>query len=544
MNLKTFIIVFVILVLVGSTVWLFLRAKQPAPITIPAGAKSGDLLDLQTCEYKTKTSTYQAECGTLVVSENRQKPDARLIALPVKRIHSASPTPTEPIFYLEGGPGSSNMGLDPNDALLAEHDVVLVGYRGADGSSVLNCPEMSVAVLGDGQDVTNPASLEMIAQAMRACATRLEAEGVDLSGYTIPEVVADMEAAREALGYGRINLLSESYGTRVAQIYAYLHPQRIFRSAMIGVNPPGHFVWEAATIDSQLEQYSQLCAKDPLCSQRTASLSESMRKVAHNMPRKWFFLNIDPGKVKIISHVLLYHRNTAAMVFDAYLAAEKGDPSGLALMSLAYDMIISKVFIWGDLLTKGGNADFDSARDYNDLRAPDSILGSPMSLLIWQPASQGWPLYRMADEFRQVQPSDVETLLINGSVDFSTPLEFGRDELLPALKNGRLVTLSEMGHVNDFWSLNPSAADGLLTSFYTTGEADDSGFSYLPMDFKISFGFPALAKILLGTGVFLLAITVSGMIGLIRRWQKSAGLSGSKNLTTPHNIGPDTLSKK
>lgn len=517
MNLKIFILIAVILVLLGSA-WLFLRTNRPAPITVPAGAKSGDLLDLQACEYKTKNITYQAECGTLVVSENRQKPDARLIALPVKRIKSASPAPGEPIVYLAGGPGQSNMGFKPKDALLAGHDVVLVGYRGVDGSSVLNCPELGSAILGDGQDVTSPASLEVVANAMRACAERLQASGVDLAGYSIPEVVADMEAVRQALGYQKINLLSESYGTRVAQIYAYLHPQVVSRSAMIGVNPPGHLIWEAATIERQLEQYSQLCAQDADCNQRTASLSDSMRKVSANMPKNWLFIKIDPSKVKIISHVMLYHRSTAPMTFDAWLAAERGDPSGLALMSLAYDLVMPSIFTWGDLLTKGANIDYDPGRDYNELRAPDLILGSPMSLLIWQPASQGWPIYPVADEFRQVHPSDVETLLINGSLDFSTPLEFGRDELLPSLKNGKLVTLSEMGHTNDFWNINPSAADHLLTSFYTSGQADDSGFTYLPIDFKVSLGFPALAKILLGTGILLIVLAGLGIARAARRW--------------------------
>lgn len=351
MNPKILTAIAIILIVLGSA-WFLWSASQPRPLTVPLEAKSGDFLNLQACKYKTKTTTYQAECGTLVVSENRQKPAARLIALPVKRIKSASSAPAEPIFYLAGGPGQSNMSFKPRDAMLASHDVVLVGYRGVDGSSVLNCPEMGSAILGDGQDVASPESLEMVAEAMRTCAARLEAEEVDLAGYSIPEVVADMEAARHALGYQKINLLSESYGTRVAQTYAYLHPRVIFRSAMIGVNPPGHFIWEAATIDSQIGQYSQLCAKDAKCSQRTADLSTTIRNMAQNMPRRWLFMNIDPGKVKTISHVMMYHRSTAAMIFDAYLAAEKGDPSGLALMSLAYDLIMPKVFIWGDLLAK------------------------------------------------------------------------------------------------------------------------------------------------------------------------------------------------
>ena len=29
---------------------------------------------------------------------------------------------------------------------------------------------------------------------------------------------------------------------------------------MIGVNPPGHFVWEPSTLDFQIEQFSELYA--------------------------------------------------------------------------------------------------------------------------------------------------------------------------------------------------------------------------------------------------------------------------------------------
>jgi hypothetical protein len=36
------------------------------------------------------------------------------------------------------------------------------------------------------------------------------------------------------------------------------------------------------------------------------------------------------------------------------------------------------------------------------------------------------------------------------------PAEYARDELMPSLKNGRQVILSEMGHVNDVWSVQPS----------------------------------------------------------------------------------------
>lgn len=220
------------------------------------------------------------------------------------------------------------------------------------------------------------------------------------------------------------------------------------------------------------------------------------------MPRRWLFFPIEAGKVNAMAFVLFFNRSTSAIVFDAYVAAEHGDASGLALMSMAYDFFVPKSFVWGDFFAKGASADLDVNRDYaSDLRAPDSIIRSPISLLVWAPLSQAWNDDLLPDELRQTRPADVPTLLITGSVDFSTPAEYARDELLPSLKNGRQVIISEVGHVRDVCNVQREATLRLLTSFYDTGVADDSLFTYAPMDFKVKLGFPLLAKILLGTGV-------------------------------------------
>ena len=44
-----------------------------------AGAKAGDLI-LESCDYATENGSYEADCGTLVVPENRADPHSRLIA--------------------------------------------------------------------------------------------------------------------------------------------------------------------------------------------------------------------------------------------------------------------------------------------------------------------------------------------------------------------------------------------------------------------------------------------------------------------------------
>ncbi len=458
----------------------------------PEGPQAGDLL-MEPSTYEVDGESYTADIGTLFVPENRDNPDSRLIELPVIRIRALGDSPAEPIFPLAGGPGQSNMKFSHLNGLIDNHDIVMVGYRGVDGSVVLDCPEVVEALKGVGNDLFSEQSLTGIGDAFSRSAARLQDEGVDLEGYTMPEVVEDIEAARIALGYDRINLNSQSYGTRVAMIYAWTHPQSIYRSAMISVNPPGHMVWEPDIIDAQIRYDASLWAQDAERSARTEDLAETMRNVAHNMPDEWQGLPIDPGKVKMMTQFLLFHRGTAAMVYDAYLTAEEGDPSGLAVMSQMYDSALPPVNIWGDFAVKG-LIDYDPERDYvTEMNPPDSIIGSPASL-IGGPAVKGWPGVTLPAELRQVQPSDVETLLVSGNIDFSTPAQFATDELLPFLSNGEQVILSEFGHTGDVWGMQPEATVRLLTSFYDTGVADASLYSYQPMDFHVEIGFPEMAK--------------------------------------------------
>lgn len=276
---------------------------------------------------------------------------------------------------------------------------------------------------------------------------------------------------------------------------------------------------DAHVVDSQIEQYARLWSTDEAARARSQNLAETMRRVSHNMPRRWLFFPIDAGKVNTVAFLFLYHRNTSAQVFDAYVAADHGDPSGLALMSLAYDLTVPNALVWGDLFIKGGSADMDVNRDYAaDLRAPDSIIGSPLSYLIWAPLSQAWDDGELLPaELRQTQPTDVSTLLLSGSVDFSTPTEYARDELLPSLKNGKQIIISEAGHVGDVWSVQPEATLRALTTFYDTGDADDSLYQYAPMDFNVKLGFPLLAKILLGTGVLLAMGLIAGARRIVKR---------------------------
>jgi pimeloyl-ACP methyl ester carboxylesterase len=485
----------------------------------PSTQKANGAFISESRTVKIGSTEYTADFGTVTVSENRNKTNSRLIDLPVIRIHSSSKNPREPIFCFSGGPGSKNMDWDWKSMwyLLPDYDIVIVGYRGVDGSTVLDCPEVAQAFKGDG-DLLDEGSMKIIGHAWGASAKRLTAQGIDLDGYTMIECIEDNEAVRKALKYERINLISGSYGTRVAYFYGLKHPESIHRSVMIGANPPGHFGWDPKMIDTQLKRYSVLWSQDSLMSLKSKDLYADMQTVLNTMPRTWFLFSIDPGKVKVVTFCLLFQRKTAAMTFDSYVAAKQGDPSGLALMSLAYDYVLPSMFTYGDLASKAVSADFDSTHNYSlEMESPSLPLGSPLSKLLWGPLQYGrWPIQQLPEEFRQLRNTDVETLLLSGSMDFSTPAEFATKELLPYLKNGKQVILLEYGHVGDVVYLHPENTRRMVTSFYQTGVVDTSLNTYTPMNFHVSWGFPTLAKVALGTLAVVGTTAVVGIVLLLK----------------------------
>jgi hypothetical protein len=141
-------------------------------------------------------------------------------------------------------------------------------------------------------------------------------------------------------------------------------------------------------------------------------------------------------------------------------------------------------------------------------------MGSPLSLLFW-PNVQHWPTPPIPDAYRFVQRCDVETLLISGNLDFSTPSEYAAQELLPYLSKGQQLTRAEMGHTSDLWGIQPEAMNRLMVQFYKTGKVDGSRFTVPPMKFDAGWlSLPRIAKVL--TGVIALGGAGLVTIGLMR----------------------------
>jgi pimeloyl-ACP methyl ester carboxylesterase len=496
--------------------------------TVPEGAQAGELIGLDACEFQPPGSkaTYAAECGTLVVPENWDAAASRPIGLPVVRIPAVSSTSAEPVFWLTGGPGQSNLKWAPPDWLLRTHDVVMVGYRGVEGTVVLSCPEADGLFAAHmGKDLISAQVRAEGGAIVRECAEAHREAGVDSSGYTIPGVVEDLEAARKALGYERINLLSESYGTRIAQIYAFMHPDSLRRAVLIGVNTPGRFIWRPADFDRLIGYIGGLCAQDAACSRRTDDFAQAVYAVNHDMPERWLFFKIDPGTVRFGSHMLFFSNPRMPMVFDAYLAAAEGDPSGLAMMNLLGRLAPTGQVVFGEQIIKAGSADVDGYDGLESVGLGDSVMGAPLSEMMW-PVVAEWPVELIPQELRELQASEVEMLLVNGTVDFSTP-PFALEEAEPYFHNAQMVLLPEFSHTEDVSSLQPEAFEQLITTYFDTGVGDDSLFVYQPLSFQPSISLPVIARLLVGAMITLSVLIMAAVAWIVRRIRQRGRLEPS-----------------
>lgn len=181
-----------------------------------------------------------------------------------------------------------------------------------------------------------------------------------------------------------------------------------------------------------------------------------------------------------------------------------------------FDQMMPASITWGEWAAKGF-IDYAAPRDWmSEMNPPGSIIGSPVFLLAGGGSLGGsWPGATLPNWVYDPQPSDVETLLVGGNADFSTPAQFATTELLPLLSNGQQVILSEMGHTNDVFGMQTDAMFHMLATFFDAGEVDDSLFVYQPMSFDVGLGFPDVAHAIVNAAVAVGLLLAAALVVLL-----------------------------
>jgi pimeloyl-ACP methyl ester carboxylesterase len=208
-------------------------------------------------------------CGTYDVFENRLANSGRKITLNILVLPALSaPAAPDPVFWLEGGPGgAATQAVGPVSqnylrGLRKDHDLVFMDGRGTGKSSPLKCDDIGEVPsnLDEYFGKLFPSVL------IRACREKLE-KTADLTLYTTPIAMDDLDEVRNALGYERINIAATSYGTLAAQVYIRKYPQHVRSAFLVGVVTPGFKLPLpfARAAQNALDHLFQDCAVDQRC---------------------------------------------------------------------------------------------------------------------------------------------------------------------------------------------------------------------------------------------------------------------------------------
>ena len=457
-----------------------------------------------------------AQCGNLVVPENRSDPDTGTIELHVMVLGTTSSDPApDPVVYLSGGPGSGivetvSFQIPIFQEILRERDLIIFDQRGVGTSDpALNCPEYTQFVF-DSLDEASSAQeqSEKLVEAVRACGERLLQEGPDLTAYNTEENAADVDALRRQLGYQEWNIYGVSYGTRLAMTVMRDYPQGV-RSVILDSALPIDVDFFASIVpntDKALEELFDACSANPQCSSAYPDLEAKFYAAAAA-------LNQTPGQVDVsnpftgeIYDVAVTGERFFRTVFDALYIQEFIPLLPEMIYSVEQNEFDIFAFIYGLGLAQ---LDFTSLGMYYSVHCADEIpftsrdRAASASELYPQLAPYvdtysvfdicgSWDSGRSSELKAKPLASGIPTLVLAGQFDPVTPPDWGR-AVDSVLSQSYFVEIPAGGHgVLGSGECSMAIAQAFLSN--PDQEPDASCVSDIP---PIAFKTPASAGVTL-----------------------------------------------
>ncbi len=195
-------------------------------------------------------------------------------------MNADQPSDLSPLFVLLGGPGQSfsdpqyfaNFRPELLGNILKERDIILLDQRGTKNTDTfLDCPEIySLAWVAHEQGLDEEADYNLQVETLQQCIDDFKAQGVDLNAYNSVANAADVNAARQALGYDHIIYYGASYGSQLGQHVMRDFPEILEAVVLDGANPLSRKSWvEDRALDAQwgIDNLTALCAADEKCSE-------------------------------------------------------------------------------------------------------------------------------------------------------------------------------------------------------------------------------------------------------------------------------------
>ena len=416
----------------------------------------------------------EAECGSVFVREDAGS--TKELGLRVARIPArAKGGERHALFLLAGGPGQAATvafpKLWPVFAALAEtRDIVMIDARGTGESAALDCPKVD--------DLAAAFRAGSLQEAARNCRPLHASRNLD--AYGTDALALDLETVRKALGYGPVDVLGISYGTRLALAYAARFPDNVRSLVLDAVAPPELVLGGSFGRDGEaaLDRLFVECAADASCGKAFPDARANYVKVLERLGRAPETLELRhpdsdaPLHVRVerdglaaIVRSLLYAPELAALLPMTLSEVEHGNYQGLLQQAAVLSHSADEGMSLGLLFSVACAEDIPRLAETDRVAERATLLGTSI-IEDFQAACALWPVHS-----RPLAPLPavllVPTLLLSGALDPVTPPHWA-EALRARLPRSLHVVVPEAGH--SVWARG--CVPGLVERFIERGHPD------------------------------------------------------------------------
>ena len=464
-----------------------------------------------------QTEGVTVECGYLVVPENRADPESDTIRLAVAILHPpGGASEPDPIIYLSGGPGASDLeflflsfDLAFAPVLATGRDLIVLDQRGVGRSDpALDCPavaELSLELLDweiDGKVLDDDEAGELFLDTVAACEEDLSAVA-DLTAYNTASNAADINDLRLALGYDQVNLWGASYGTRLALGVMRDYPEGLRSVVLDSVYPPDVDLYMELPANA-VRAFDMLfagCAADAACSTAFPELewvffdtverlneTPGAYEVTNALTGDDYDVLIDGDTLVALLFGFLYHTDVIPSLPQIIYDVSEGNFDMVSLIQGSL-MARREAVSMGMQLSVQCNEEyaFNSLEEYEAMLADyprlqgfleDALVGKPGFAVC-----ERWDSGRAGPIENKAVVSNVPTLVMAGEFDPITPPAWAR-HAAETLSNSTVVEYAGVGH-------GAGVVEGcprdMLLAFLNdpTGTLDDTCVTEMGMQFVV-----------------------------------------------------------
>ncbi|MEM9313217.1 MAG: alpha/beta fold hydrolase [Pseudomonadota bacterium] len=490
--------------LIGVLALALARAVEGAGAETPA---KGTVLTTPVVVVSETGERQTAEQGLFFVPENRSADTSKTIAIHFMRFEAEQAVAARaPVFLLAGGPGSVYDFTEAEDFEIAKRlrrtrDVVYVGQRGNPREPGLT-PSLYLEI--DGAPLDRPTEFNAGVQRLRAALTTAQerwlAAGVDLAGYDIMNISSDLYELREALGYPKIALRGCSFGSQWSMTYMKRFPETVDRALLSGVEPLDFAYDSPAGLWAGMSRLAELSERD---AQLASSIPEgglmaALTTVVERLEQAPVSVPL-PGPdgqelivvvgVEDLRDALTYsfgdtrwerHENWPRFILEMHA----GDFRYLAALALRARSNVRRTTLIGLLIdnslgiSRRRDAQLLAEAETRWLGDINAYYRETRDLTATTPVDESF-----LSDFRV----DYPVLLVNGDIDWSTPLE-NAQHALGFLDRGHLVTVRGAGHcplANELRDHRPEVMEQIYRFFEADFSEDDGFFDGLPDEVEL-----------------------------------------------------------